>query len=151
LKLAALWCLLSLWVQVGTAPPPAARPERVTREGMVMTLSAALEKQRHGLKVDPEPADKQVVILGKDGTITPLLCDEASRALFVDKRLRDRRAKIEGRRFTGVPYVQVLTYQVEEEGRLQTPEYFCEVCTISSQYPQICPCCQGPMELRMRP
>ena len=33
----------------------------------------------------------------------------------------------------------------------ERPEYYCDVCAISVLYPQICPCCQGPMELRMRP
>ena len=82
-------------------------------------------------------------MLGEDGTITPLSSDETSRALFMDERLRNRNAQIVGRRFAGVPYLQVVTIQVESEGRLRTPEYFCEVCTISVRYPQICPCCQG--------
>jgi hypothetical protein len=50
-----------------------------------------------------------------------------------------------------VPYVQVTTFQVERDGRLQTPEYYCTVCAITVRAPQTCPCCQGPMELRMRP
>ena len=92
-----------------------------------------------------------MVLLGDDGTITSILADETSRALFVDKRLRDRNAQIVGRRYAGLPYLQVITIQVEDEGRLRTPEYFCDVCTISVGYPQICPCCQGPMEFRMKP
>jgi hypothetical protein len=92
-----------------------------------------------------------VVLMALDGTITPLLADETSRALFVDERLRNRDAELVGRRFRGVPYLQVVTIQVESEGRLRYPEYFCDVCTISVGYPQICPCCQGPMEFRMKP
>jgi rubrerythrin len=71
--------------------------------------------------------------------------------LFLDDRLRDRPAEIRGRRYAGVPYLQVLSFKVKREGRLETPEYFCEVCAISVRYPQVCPCCQGPMELRMKP
>jgi len=148
---AGSWCFLLVWVLVGTAPPPPTAPERVTVRGRLMTLAKAFEARGLGLKADPEPTEKQVVILGEDGAITPLVADQASRALFLDKRLLDRRAMIQGRRFAGVPYLQVVTFEVEDQGRLQTPEYFCEVCSISVPYPQICPCCQGPMELRMKP
>jgi len=142
--------LFFLWVLVGAAPPRTA-PEAVTLRGKVMFLGAALESRGLGLKADPEPIAKQVVLLTEDGAIAPLLSDEASRALFLDERLRNCPAEIEGRRFDKVPYLQVVGFKVEREGRLQTPEYFCDVCAISVRYPQICPCCQGPMELRMKP
>jgi hypothetical protein len=147
---AGAWCFLLLWILRGT-PPPSTAPKRVTLAGKVMTLTAAFEARGLALKTDPESTEKQVVILGKDGAITPLVSDQASRALFLDKRLLDRQAEIHGQRFAGVPYLQVVTFQVEDQGRLHTPEYFCEVCSISVPYPQICPCCQGSMELRMKP
>jgi hypothetical protein len=103
------------------------------------------------LRADPESVAGQVVLLGEDGTVTPLLSDQASRALFRDDRLRNRQAEIKGRHHPGLPYLQVITFKIEQDGRLQTPEYYCNICTISVRYPQICPCCQGPMELRMKP
>jgi hypothetical protein len=128
---------------------PAAKSEKVALAGKAILLEAALKPV--GVKVDPDPIAKQVVLRASDGTITPLLCDEGSRALFLDGRLRDRQIVVQGRRYTGVPYLQVTSFQVEESGKLLTPEYYCEICTISVRYPQACPCCQGPMELRMRP
>jgi hypothetical protein len=119
--------------------------------GRVVTLAAALQAAKPDIHVDPEPIAKQVVLLGDDGAITPLLSDEASRALFLDDRLRDHPAEVRGKRFAGVPYLQVVTFRVEQDGRFQTPEYYCNICTISVRYPQTCPCCQGPMELRMKP
>jgi hypothetical protein len=89
--------------------------------------------------------------VGNDGVITPLLPDEASRALFLDGRLRDRPVEVRGKKIHGVPYLQVVTFKVEQDGHFQTPEYYCVICTISVRYPQTCPCCQGPMELRMKP
>ncbi len=145
---------LCLWIGSlcwAVAPPQPTAPETVTLSGKVLTLTEALKARGLGVKPDPEPAAKQAVLLAQDGTITPLLCDETSRALFLDARLRDRNAQIVGRRYAGLPYLQVVTIQVESDGKLRTPEYFCDVCTISVGYPQICPCCQGPMELRMRP
>jgi hypothetical protein len=127
------------------------KAEEVTLRGQVLTLTSALQSLELDVKADPESAAKQVVLLGEDRSITPLFCDDASRALFLDERLRGCRAQIRGRRFPGVPYLQVSTVQVERDGRLQTPEYYCDVCAISVRSPQICPCCQGAMELRMKP
>jgi len=133
-------------------PPPTARPSGdISLKGKVEPLAAALRTANPGLHVDPEPIAKQVVLVGDDGAITPLLSDDASRALFVDERLRDRPTEIKGKRFAGVPYVQVITFKIEQDGKYQTPEYYCNICTISVRYPQTCPCCQGPMELRMKP
>jgi hypothetical protein len=134
---------------VATAGGPPLKPEAVTLRGKVVELAAALKSM--GLASDAEAAARQVVLQGSDGSITPLLSDEASRALFLDSRLRDRPAEIKARRFTGLPYVQVVSFAVEDQGTLRTPEYYCEVCTISVRYPQTCPCCQGPMVLRMKP
>ncbi len=124
-------------------------PEVITLQGKVLTLNAAIVSRGLSIKFDPEPIAKQVALIGEDGSIVPLLSDEASRALFLDERLRDVRAQILGRRFTGVPYLQVISFKVEREGKFQTPEYYCDVCAITVRYPQTCPCCQGPMELRM--
>ena len=117
--------------------------------GKVVLLADALKGS--GLDFDVEPVSKQVVLKGDDGTITPLLSDDASRALFLDERLRNRRAEIAGRHHPGLPYIQVVSFQIEDQGRLRTPEYYCEICTISVRFPQICPCCQGEMVLRMTP
>jgi hypothetical protein len=130
---------------------PDSAPESVTLQGKVVTLAEALQSRGLGLKLDPDSIAKQVVLLAKDGTVVPLLSDEGSRALFVDERLRNCQSEIKGRRFAGVPYIQVLAFKVELEGRLQTPEYYCDVCAISVPYPRICDCCQGPTTLRARP
>jgi hypothetical protein len=124
-------------------------PETVTVCGKVLTLSAALASRGLAVKIDPEPIAKQVALVSDQGDVIPLLSDEASRALFLDERLRNCRTQLVGKRFAGVPYLQVISFKVEREGQLQTPEYFCEVCAIRVRYPQICPCCQGPMVLRM--
>ncbi len=123
----------------------------VVLRGKVVTLAAALDAKKLGIRVDAEPTASTVVLLSEDGTISPLLSDEASRALFLDKRLRNRPAELRGKRFGGLPYFQVVTFKIEQDGKLQTPEYYCNICAISVRFPQVCPCCQGPMELRMKP
>jgi hypothetical protein len=147
----ARWrCLVLLGVVLGAAPPRPAS-ETVTLRGKVMTLAAAIESRGLSVKADPEQFAKQVVLLAADGAIMPLLADDASRAFFLDERLRGRPVEIQGRRFADLPYLQVVDFRIERDGRLQTPEYYCDVCAISVRYPQICTCCQGPMELRMKP
>lgn len=148
MALASVGCL-ALLVTIGSSPAENAKSETVTLYGKVVKLAAALKAA--GVSADADPISKQVALQAKDQSLTPLLSDDASRALFLDERLRNRPVEIKGRRIAGIPYLQVLTIRVEEEGALRTPEYYCEICTISVRYPQICPCCQGPMVLRMRP
>jgi hypothetical protein len=143
--------LVLIWASPSFPAVTTPKSDEVTVRGKVMMLPDALKSSGITVKADLESIAKQAVLLGEDGTITPLLSDEASRALFLDDRLRNRPAEIRGRRYTGVPYLQVMNFKVEREGRLETPEYFCEVCAISVRFPQDCPCCQGSMELRMKP
>jgi hypothetical protein len=143
------YCLLAVFLSVPV--PPDSAPEPVVVRGKFLTLAEAMAARNLKIKPDPEPIAKQVVILAEDGTIFPLLSGDSSRALFLDERLRNCRGEIQGRRFAGVPFIEVVSFKVEREGRLQSPEYYCDVCAISVLYPQICPCCQGSMELRMRP
>jgi hypothetical protein len=145
----SLICLLAVFA-LGLAPQSSPFEPVVVR-GKVLTLAEALTARNIAVKPDPEPIAKQVVLLADDGSIIPILSDDASRALFLDERLRHCPSEIQGRRFAGVPYIQVISFKVERDARLQTPEYYCDICAISLRYPQICPCCQGPMELRMRP
>jgi hypothetical protein len=130
------------------APAPDG-PGSVTLHGRAVELSAVL--QARGLKADAEPIAQQVVLLAEDGTVTPLLPNAASRALFRDERLRGRPTEVVGERVEGLPYLNVVAFRIEEQGVLRTPEYHCEVCTIDVRAPQDCPCCQGPMELRFQP
>jgi hypothetical protein len=146
-----LLTLAAAFLFAGSADGPSkkAEPESVTLRGKVVLLADALRAK--GLNADLEPISAQVALLAEDGVITLLLSDEASRALFLDKRLRGRRTEITGLRVAGVPYIQVVTFKIEEDGAMRTPEYYCEICAIHVRYPQICPCCQGPMILQMKP
>lgn len=121
----------------------------VTLTGTVRDLADVLKSR--DLPADAEPIAGQVVLEHSDGTISPILSDEASRALFLDKRLRDRKTEVRAWRYPGLPYLRVVSFRVEDHGMLRTPEYYCDVCTIHVRYPQPCPCCQGELELRMMP
>ncbi len=127
----------------------ATQPREVTRTGTVVELAEVFEDQ--GVEADEKPIADQVVLKGEEGTVTPLVLNSASRALFRDERLRGRRTEVMGWLREGLPYLEVVTFRVEEQGTLRTPEYHCDICEISVRYPQVCPCCQGPMELRYKP
>lgn len=141
--LAAALCLSML------LDAPAAPVEVKTLRGEVVELAAVFAARK--LAADAAIAGKQVVLRAADGTVTPLLCEDASRALFLDARLRDRRAELKVRLYPGLPYAQVTSFRVEEGGVMRSPEYWCDVCAITVRYDQTCPCCQGPMVLRMKP
>lgn len=131
-------------------PGPTGGPtfETATLSGKVVAVAEAIKAR--GIEADKGPIEGQVALLSADGAVIPLISDEASRAFFLDDRMRNRKAEVVGRRYAGLPYLQVLTFRVEEGGRLRTPEYYCEICAISVRYPQTCPCCQGDMVLQFR-
>src|SRR5665213_1273961 len=99
----SLVCLLT--GLLAALAPPSSAPETVVRRGKVLTLAEALASRDIAIKPDPDSIAKQVVLLAEDGTIIPILSDEASRALFLDERLRNCPSEIQGRRFAGIPYM----------------------------------------------
>ena len=154
LWLAAIgWILLTIALpgsSSGGEPPSSPGSETTTTlEGEAVVLSKLLNDRQ--IVADEEPASSTLVLKARSGRIYPLIRDDASRALFQDERLRNRPLVLKVREYASLPFVQVVTIQIVEEGRPRIPEYYCEICTISVRSPQICPCCQGAMELRMRP
>ncbi|HEU5116957.1 MAG TPA: hypothetical protein VFT74_09810, partial [Isosphaeraceae bacterium] len=121
----------------------------VTLSGEVRTLVEVLKDRE--VTADASLVGGQVVLESSEGQISALLPNGASKALYLDERLRDRPAEVTAWKHPGLPFLEVVSFRVEENGHLRTPEYFCEICTISVRFPQVCPCCQGPMELRYQP
>ncbi len=73
--------------------------QHVVLRGKVVTLAAALDAKKLGIRADAEPTASTIVLLSEDGTITPLLSDEASRvagqavwrpAVFSGRHVQDR-------------------------------------------------------------
>lgn len=142
--------ILTLAACLLLADKPTGETGSVTIRGKVIAMPEALKAK--GVEADPEPIAGQVALVTDDKKeVVPLLSDDASRALFQDGRLRDRPAEVVGRRVEGLPYLQVVTFKVLDDGAMRTPEYYCEICAIHVRYPQTCPCCQGPMVLQMKP
>jgi hypothetical protein len=138
--------------QRGDDPASPPRFREVVVDGRALPLADVLRSR--GIQVEDDPASSQVVLVADDGRVGPLVCNPASKALFTDARLRDRPARLNGRLHDGLPHLEVVLVRVadpEAGGALRIPEYWCDVCSISVRFDQICPCCQGSMELRMKP
>src|SRR4051794_35121831 len=103
------WLALVLSLTTPGAAFPAAPAESVTLRGKVVDLTKVLRASE--ISFDAEPVANQVVLQDNDGTVSPLLSDEASRALFLDARLRDRPAELVARRHKGLPYLQLISFK----------------------------------------
>ena len=117
--------------------------------GKVVFAQAAL-KQR-GIKV-AEEMHSQAVLETPSGELIPIAADWRGRAFYQDKRLRDRPVDLVGYRRPGLPYLQVLVvFLLDEKGRRQEMDYWCEICSIPMYEIKACECCQADIDLRLRP
>jgi len=118
-------------------------------EGVVRTLA---EIGREGnVPGDLAPFEAQLALRTASGRVIPILSDEGGRAFYLDKSLRNRELRLKIQPTGNFPAAMVIQAEVWHEGRWRVPQYYCDVCTIAVRYPQICLCCQGPMEFRFKP
>lgn len=124
-------------------------PKRELYQGTVLLAQEALKKR--GIKVAAEMKD-QAVLETSDGELIPIAADWRGRAFFQDKRLRNRKTELVGYRRKGVPYLQVLVvFFINEKGKREEMDYWCDVCAIPMYEIKACECCQAPIRLRFRP
>lgn len=117
--------------------------------GKVVFAQAALKKR--GIKV-AEEMQAQAVLETASGELIPIAADWRGRAFYQDKRLRDRPVELVGYRRPGLPYLQVLVvFVLDEKGRRQEMDYWCEICSIPMYEIKACECCQADIDLRLRP
>ncbi|MGQ0636017.1 MAG: hypothetical protein ACT4QC_15510 [Planctomycetaceae bacterium] len=126
------------------------KPARAVVSGKVVRLADALQKR--GVKTYGEEIKDQVVLVTEQGDLIPLVPDWRGRAFYQDKRLRDRPVDLVINRRRGVPWVQVLSIYVFDENETRClADYWCDICSIPMYEIKECECCQGPIELRLRP
>ena len=131
----------------GAAKAP--EPKRELFHGTVLLAQDALKKR--GIKVAEEMKD-QAVLETPDGELIPIAADWRGRAFFQDKRMRSRKTELVGYRRPGIPYLQVLVvFFINEKGRREEMDYWCDVCSIPMYEIKDCECCQGPIRFRLRP
>ncbi|HID22597.1 MAG TPA: hypothetical protein EYP14_09370 [Planctomycetaceae bacterium] len=136
----------------GAAAPARAIPKRSPKRlfsGHVVDVYQALK--RRGLAVAVEMKG-QAALETVGGELIPIAADWRGRAFFQDERLRDRKVQLVGFRRPGLPYLFVLTvYVFDKQGRRLEVDYWCDTCAIPQYDLEPCSCCQGPVQLRLRP
>ncbi len=124
-------------------------PRTGTLEGLVRPMSEIAKSRK--IAGDPEPLASLMALETKDGRAIPLLSDEGGRMFYLDESMRGRQVRLKLIERPEFPVAEVVQSEVMHEGRWRVPQYYCDVCTIAVRYPQVCLCCQGPMEFRFRP
>ena len=141
-----------LWItgrSLHSADDPGAVATVIMVEGRVLAMPEIFIQK--GIKADSGPVEKQMAMLTPTGQVLPILSDDGGRVFFLDKSMRDRKTRLKLKIGKDLPYAQVVQVEIDHEGRWRIPQYYCDICTIAVRYPQICLCCQGPMEFRFKP
>jgi len=149
-QLAGGLLLPGLAVAVDEQPTPTAddaqTPKQELYSGEVVRLGDALRKRKIPFASEME---EHVVLETATGELIPILADWRGRAFYQDERLRKRKVDLVGFRRTGVPYLQVLTiFTVNDAGRHEYVDYWCDVCAIPMYEIKPCDCCQAEIRLR---
>lgn len=84
-----------------------------------------------------------------EGKTYKLVRAKLSEALFVDKRLHEKELLLKGKA-DGEKFEPTAIHSVKN-GMVYEVYYWCDICAIESVAPDICVCCQGPVELVEKP
>jgi hypothetical protein len=117
--------------------------------GRVICLAEEMH-QRHGAELPTKHEHLWALKAGDDQCYT-LLRGKFSEAIFVDERIRQKELLVKARLFPATQIIELTQLRSVKAGVVQDIFYYCNVCAIESVSPEICSCCQGPVELIERP
>ena len=83
----------------------------------------------------------------QDGKLYKFLPADTMTTVFTDSRVRQRQLQLTARLHSG-DQLEIIKVQSIKDGKLYDIYYFCDVCTITSYTPGLCPCCRNEMEFR---
>jgi hypothetical protein len=86
----------------------------------------------------------------QDGKLYKFLPTDTMTTVFTDSRVRQRQLQLTARLHSG-DQLEIIKVQSIKDGKLYDIYYFCDVCTITSFTPGLCPCCRNEMEFREKP
>jgi hypothetical protein len=86
-----------------------------------------------------------------EGKTCKLVRAKLSEALFIDKRLRERELLLKGKLSSDGTAFETTSIHSIKNGVVYEVYYWCEICAIEAVAPEICVCCQGPVELVEKP
>lgn len=127
--------------------------------GSGLTSSLAAPVQSRGRVVcltegNVKPAANHEHVYGfktSEGKTHKLVRTRLSEALFVDKRLHDKDLLLNGTLSADGQSFEPTMIRSVKNGVVHDVFYWCEICAIEAVAPEICVCCQGPVELVEKP
>ena len=130
---------------------PAPVSSKQTLKGRVVFLAEAIER-RFGIKSVAEAKLRTLAMECRDGRLIPLVEDLRGRAFRIDPRLRAfDEVELLVQRHPLSPAAQVIRLYARRDGERVEVDYWCEICSIAMFELKACDCCQGDIELRLRP
>jgi hypothetical protein len=128
---------------------PAGEVRIVELRGRIICVAEEMHR-RHGAEL---PANHEHVwaLKAQDGKTYTLLRGKFSEAIFADGRIRQKELTVKARLFPDTQVIELARLRSVNEGITHDLFYFCDVCVIESVSPEICSCCQGPVELIEKP
>jgi len=93
---------------------------------------------------------RQFGFASQDGKLYKFLPTDTMTTVFTDSRVRQRQLQLTARLHSG-DHLEIIKVQSIKDGKLYDIFYFCDVCTITSYTPGLCPCCRNEMEFREKP
>jgi len=149
-----LWRTVAVVLTVAAAQSKS-DPVPFDARGRVVCL---LEEMKDAHKVEINPVHSHLAGFRVDAKDPPggvryytLLRTKLGEALFVDKRYQGRELRVGGKVFPSTALLEVTKFQWYRDGKLTDVYYWCEICSIKSFDPEICACCQAPVEFREAP
>jgi len=108
------------------------------------------EEKQHGA---PLPANHTHLwgLKSSEGKLYTLLRGKFSEAIFVDERIRQKELVVKARLFPDTQVIELTQLRSVKAGVTQDLFYYCDICAIESVSPEICACCQEPVELIEKP
>lgn len=123
--------------------------QQVQLEGRVVCLAEAMH-QRHATEL---PTRHQHVwgFRTTNGVFYTLLEGKFSQAIFQDERVRAKELRIKARLLPQSHVLELTYFQSVKNGTPHHLYYYCEICAISTVSPELCACCQEPVQLVEKP
>ncbi len=124
-------------------------PQPVVLRGQVVCLA----EEMHRLYGTELPTSHPHITGFRDskGHYYTLLRTRYSEALFADPKVQAMELVLKANVLPFSEVVDVARFLGVRDGKLLDVDYFCPVCVIQEPGPGPCPCCQNPLELRIRP
>ncbi len=145
-------CVAGAAEPLQSKPAPAATNEMVrlmVLRGKVTCLPEEMQREHQaGL---PTKHEHIWGLKTDDGRCYTILRGRFSEAIWLDERVRKKELLVKAKLFPKTQILELQGIKSIRNGVAQDLYYYCDVCAIKSVSPEVCACCQGPVELVEKP